>query len=92
VPRPLIKTITASRFNIKRILADVDDGSSLRFMMTLPPCKRHNPLIEEHCAFSKTDNYASLFAAALPFALLAAQARSSAFFQAAVIFLFCLGF
>jgi hypothetical protein len=71
LPRPQIKTITAIRFNTKRSLADVDDGSSLRYIMTLSQRKRRNTLIKEHCTFSKNDNGYLLFATLL-FALLAA--------------------
>jgi len=41
---------------------------------------------------SETEVYPFAFPAALVFARLAAQARSNAFLQAAVIFRFCLGF
>src|ERR1035437_7211630 len=42
LPRPQIRTITASRFNIRRSLADVDDRNSLGFMMTISKRKRRN--------------------------------------------------
>jgi hypothetical protein len=49
--------------------------------------------MQGHRASTKTTkNYDWLFATALVFARLASQARSKAAFQAAVIFLFCLGF
>jgi hypothetical protein len=50
--------------------------------------ERNTP--EEHCALENLCVYAFAFLAALPFARLAAQAFSSAFLQAALIFL--LGF
>ena len=59
--------------------------------VTIEPTKlRHNTLIKEHCAFLKTNNNYLLLEALLC-ALLAAQARTNAFLQAEVIFLFCFG-
>jgi hypothetical protein len=51
------------------------DNRPKSFMPASHKTKAHT-LITGHCAFSKTDNYTS--AAALPFALLAAQAHSQA--------------